>query len=45
VPALESGLEGTAVPTTTPQQKPPRPGSKLAKLITMLMQPGGRSLS
>jgi hypothetical protein len=47
VPALVSGLEagpGTAVPTTTPQQKPPRPGSKLAQLITMLMQPDGRSI-
>jgi hypothetical protein len=47
VPALVSGLEagpGTAVPTTTPQQKPPRPGSKQAQLITMLMQPDGRSV-
>jgi hypothetical protein len=47
VPALVSGIEaepGTAVPTTTPQQKPPRPGSKLAQLITMLMQPDGRSV-
>jgi hypothetical protein len=38
VPALASGLEQ---PSEAPQQKPPRPGSKLAKLITMLMQPGG----
>jgi hypothetical protein len=35
VPALESGLEQ---PTT------PRPGSKLARLIAMLMQPDGRSV-
>jgi hypothetical protein len=41
VPALVSGLEQ---PTATPQQKPPRPGSKLAQLITMLMQPGGRTV-
>jgi hypothetical protein len=41
VPALVSGLEQ---PTTAPQQKPPRPGSKLAQLIAMLMQPDGRSV-
>ena len=50
VPALASGLEAApgddqptelAVPITTPQQKPPRPGSKSARLITMLMQPEG----
>jgi hypothetical protein len=41
VPALMSGLEQ---PTTTPQQKPLRPGSKLGQLITMLMQPDGRSV-
>jgi hypothetical protein len=41
VPALMSGFE---LPTSTPQQKPPRPGSKLAKLITMLMQPDGRTV-
>jgi hypothetical protein len=41
VPALVSGLEQ---PTTTQQQKPPRTGSKLAQLITMLMQPDGRSV-
>jgi hypothetical protein len=35
VPALKSGLE---------QPTAPRPGSKLARLITMLMQPGGRSV-
>jgi hypothetical protein len=35
VPALESGLG---------QPTAPRPGSKLARLITMLMQPGGRSV-
>jgi hypothetical protein len=47
VPALESGLEagpGTAVPTATSEQKPPRPGSKLARLVTMLMKPDGRSI-
>lgn len=37
VPALASGLE-------QPAAKPPRPGSKLAQLITMLMQPEGRSI-
>lgn len=41
VPALVSGLEQ---PATAPQQKPPRQGSKLAQLITMLMQPDGRSV-
>jgi predicted ArsR family transcriptional regulator len=35
VPALESGLE---------QPSAPRPGSKLGQLITMLMQPDGRSV-
>jgi hypothetical protein len=35
VPALESGLE---------QPTGPRPGSKLARLITMLVQPDGRSI-
>ena len=45
VPALVSGLEaapGDDKPTATPQ--PPRQGSKLAQLITMLMQPDGRSV-
>jgi hypothetical protein len=37
VPALASGLE-------QPTAKPPRQGSKLAQLITMHMQPGGRSI-
>jgi hypothetical protein len=37
VPALMSGLE-------QPTAKPPRPGSKLARLITMLMQPEGRTI-
>ena len=41
VPVLKSGLEQPAV---THEQKPPRPGSKLAQLITMLMQPDGRSV-
>jgi hypothetical protein len=41
VPALVSGLEQ---PSEAPQQKTPRPGSKLAQLITMLMQPGGRTV-
>ena len=41
VPALVSGLEQ---PPTTHEQKPPRPGSKLTRLITMLMQPDGRSV-
>jgi hypothetical protein len=36
VPALMSGLELPAAP---------RPGSKLAQLITMLMQPNGRSIN
>jgi hypothetical protein len=53
VPALASGHEAAqgddqpsevAVPTATSEQKPPRPGSKLARLITMLMKPGGRSI-
>jgi hypothetical protein len=35
VPALMSGLE---------QPTAPRPGSKLAKLITMLMEPDGRTV-
>jgi hypothetical protein len=35
VPALESGLE---------QPTAPRPGSKQAQLITMLMQPDGKSI-
>jgi hypothetical protein len=35
VPALVSGLE---------QPTAPRPGSKLAKLITMLMEPDGRTV-
>jgi hypothetical protein len=43
VPALESAL-GDDQAAATREQKPPRPGSKLAKLITMLMQPGGRSI-
>ena len=41
VPALASGLEQ---PSEAPQQKPPRPGSKLAQLITMLMKLDGRSV-
>jgi hypothetical protein len=41
VPALVSGLEQ---PSEAPQQKPPRTGSKLAQLITMLMQPDGQSV-
>jgi hypothetical protein len=45
VPALASGLEsapGDDQPAAT--ANPPRPGSKLAQLITMLMQPDGRSV-
>ena len=44
VPALESGLEQ---PAATPEQKPaatPRPGSKQARLIALLMQPNGKSI-
>ena len=47
VPALKSGLEagpGDDQPSEAPQQKPPRPGSKLAKLVTMLMQPERRTV-
>jgi hypothetical protein len=47
VPALKSGLyggPGDDQPTAAPQQKPPRPGSKQAQLITMLMQPNGKSI-
>jgi hypothetical protein len=52
VPAQASGLEsepaGTAAgPTATPEPKPtaaPRPGSKQAQLIAMLMQPDGKSI-
>jgi hypothetical protein len=40
VPALESAL-GDDQAVATREQKPPPPGSKSAKLITMLMQPGG----
>jgi hypothetical protein len=52
VPALASGLEAApgddqpteaAVPTATPAATP-RPGSKHAQLITMLMQPNGKSI-
>jgi hypothetical protein len=35
---------GTAVSTATPQQKPPRPGSKQAGLIALLMQPEGQTI-
>jgi hypothetical protein len=41
VPALASGLE-VAPGDDQPAAKPPRPGSKLAQLITMLKQPDGR---
>ena len=41
VPALKSGLEQ---PATAPQQKSPRPGSKQARLIALLMQPNGKSI-
>ena len=52
VPALVSGLESepagaTAGPTATPEPKPaatPRPGSKQARLIALLMQPNGKSI-
>jgi hypothetical protein len=45
VPALVSGLESEpAGASAAPTAKPPRPGSKLAQLITMLMQPEGRSI-
>jgi hypothetical protein len=51
VPALESGLEVApqddqppAVPTATPDPKPARPGSKLARLIELLMQPDGQTI-
>ena len=55
VPALVSGLESepdpsagtTAGPTASPDPKPasaPRPGSKQARLIAMLMQPNGKSI-
>jgi hypothetical protein len=52
VPALASGLESepagaTAGPIATPEPKPaatPRPGSKQAQLIAMLMQPNGKSI-
>jgi hypothetical protein len=43
VPALVSGLEA-APGDDQPAAKPPRPGSKLAQLITMLMQPEGRTV-
>jgi hypothetical protein len=47
VPALASGLEsapGDDQPAATREQKSPRPGSKLAQLIAMLMQPDGRTV-
>ena len=52
VPALASGLEGepagtAAVTTATPEPKPaagPRPSSKQAQLIALLMQPNGKSI-
>jgi hypothetical protein len=52
VPALASGLESeqadtAAEPTATPEPKPvaaPRPGSKQARLIALLMQPNGKSI-
>ena len=47
VPALASGVEsapGDDQPAATREQKSPRPGSKQAQLITMLMQPEGRSV-
>jgi hypothetical protein len=53
VPALASGLEAglgddqpteAAVPTAAPQQKPPRPGSKLARLVELLREPSGRTV-
>ncbi|MFW6028397.1 MAG: DUF3489 domain-containing protein [bacterium] len=48
VPALVSGLDSepagtTARPTATPAATP-RPGTKLAQLITMLMQPKGQTI-
>jgi hypothetical protein len=48
VPALASGLEGepagtTAGPTAT-SAATPRPGSKQAQLIALLMQPDGKSI-
>jgi hypothetical protein len=53
VPALESGLESApgndqptegAPGTATPETKPARPGSKLARLIELLMRPGGQTI-
>ena len=47
VPALASGLEAGPwddQPAATHEQKPPRPGSKQARLIALLMQPNGKSI-
>jgi hypothetical protein len=41
VPALESGLPS---PPATPEPKPARPGSKLARLIELLMRRGGQTI-